>query len=291
MENTNTSFKNKWEKNKLLVFDETLREGSDIQKWILGRNGWKTKKGLTLFLKNKKRILDAGCGNGRVTALLRECSNENDTEVAGIDIVSSTVAKSNLKKYKNIRIYKKNLLNNLAEFSLFDFIYCQEVLHHTLFPEKAFKNLVEILKKGGEIAIYIYKRKAPIREYMDDYIRNKIFSLDYDEAIKVSNQITQLGRVLSKKKVMIDIPKIDILQIKKGRYNLHKFFYNYFMKCFWNEQLSFKENSVINYDWYHPQTCSKHTIGEIRKWFKKADLTIVHENIDDYGITMRGIKK
>ena len=139
--------------------------------------------------------------------------------------------------------------------------------------------------------MYVYKKKAPVREFVDDYIRNNISSLNYEDAIKATDQITKLGKVLSDKKVRINIPQVDILQIKKGSYDLQRFIYHYFMKCFWNDHLSSKVNSVINYDWYHPQTCSRHTIKEVQSWYKNKKIKIVHENIDDYGITIRGIKK
>ena len=36
---TAKSFSEKWHNNRQLVFEETLREGSDILNWILTRNG------------------------------------------------------------------------------------------------------------------------------------------------------------------------------------------------------------------------------------------------------------
>ena len=63
------------------------------------------------------------------------------------------------------------------------------------------------------------------------------------------------------------------------------------MKCFWSEELKFEQNSAINYDWYHPQNCTRHTIDEIKDWFTKNDVEITHDLEDFYGITMQGIKK
>ena len=52
--------------------------------------------------------------------------------------------------------------------------------------------------------------------------------------------------------------------------------------------MSIHDNTVINYDWYHPQLCSMHTPEEVRQWFQRAGLHITHEFVDFYGITMRG---
>jgi hypothetical protein len=62
------------------------------------------------------------------------------------------------------------------------------------------------------------------------------------------------------------------------------------MKCFWNDELSFEENAVINYDWYHPQLATRHTVEEVRGWFASAGLDVVHEFVDEYGVTMRGVR-
>ena len=173
---------------------------------------------------------------------------------------------------------------------LFDFIYCQEVLHHTSNPRQAFTNLVNLLSKDGEIAIYVYLKKAPIREYVDDFIREKIADYPYEQALKICEQITELGKTLSNLNIKINVPDVEILEIKSGEYDLQRFIYHFFMKCFWNNELSFNDNSVINYDWYHPQLCSRHTLEEIQNWFKEEGLNITHEHQDFYGITIRGKK-
>lgn len=290
MNNTEKSFNEKWQNNSNLAFENTLNENSEIFNWILNRNGFNTPNDLKIFLKNKRRILDAGCGNGRVTALLREYSDASTSEVVGIDLVAADIAKTNLNKYSNTKFYKKNLLDDLSDIGLFDFIYCQEVLHHTDNPRKSFDNLVSILKEGGEIAIYVYKEKAPIREYVDDFIRGKINQLSYEDALKHCRQITEFGKVLSNTNIKINIPNVDLLEIQAGEYDLQRLFYHFFIKCFWNNEFNFEDNAVINYDWYHPQNCTRHTLNEIREWFTENGLKINHEFVDYYGITMKGVK-
>ncbi len=290
MNNTKISFKDKWEKNTDCAFENTNTEGSDIFNWILNRNGFNLTIEFSNYLSNKKRILDAGCGNGRVTSLLRNFTNHDFTEIIGIDLVAAKIAEENLKNSKNVSFYQKDLLEDLSDLGLFDFIYCQEVLHHTSNPRQAFSNLVNLLNKDGEIAIYVYLKKAPIREYVDDFIRDKIADYPYEQALKVCEQITELGKTLSNLNIKINVPDVEILEIKSGQYDLQRFIYHFFMKCFWNNELSFNDNAVINYDWYHPQLCSRHTLDEIQNWFKEEGLNIIHEHQDFYGITIRGKK-
>lgn len=291
MSNIAKSFGDKWVNNTDLIFSETIREGSDTFNWILLRNGFQTPADFRKFLEDKNNILDAGCGNGRVTALLRLYSNSKRTRIVGIDLVAADVARENLKTYDNIYLDTRDITRNLDDLGKFDFIYCQEVLHHTNNPLKTFMNLCSLLTSGGEIAIYVYKKKAPTREFVDDYVRDKISSLPYDEAIKICNQITALGKVLSEMQVSINTPAVDVLEIPEGEYDIQRFIYHFFMKCFWNPCFSFQENSAINYDWYHPQVCSKHTLNEVRSWFDLAGLSIIHEFEDFYGITVRGIRQ
>jgi len=288
MTNTADSFRDKWEKNTNLAFSETLREGSDIFSWILNRNGFSNSQELAKFLESKRRVLDAGCGNGRVTALLRQYSCAESTEIVGIDLVSSNVARKNLGQFENVFVYERDLLGDLSDLGEFDFIYCQEVLHHTEDPQAAFHNLCNVLAPGGEIAIYVYKKKAPAREFVDDYIREEISKLPYTEAIAVCEQITELGKSLSEYKLKINVPQVDALEISAGEYDLQRFIYHFFAKCFWNPELSYGDNVAINYDWYHPQLSTRHTLDEVREWFSSGGLKIIHESEDFYGITTRG---
>ena len=286
-EQTISSFTEKWSNNKDLAFSETLREGSSIQKWILKRNGFDSLTQFQEWLANRDRILDAGCGNGRVTALLNANTSEKH-EIVGIDLSSAEIASKNLSNLSNIEIHKKNLLGDLSDLGCFDLIYCQEVLHHTSDPKASFSNLCKLLKPFGEIAIYVYKKKAPVREYADDYIRGLVSDLSYEEASKEMSQLTELGKTLSNLKVKIKVPEIKSLDIKSGEYDIQRFIYHYFLKCFWNPELSEIENTAVNFDWYHPSISTRHTPEEVRSWFDENSLKIIHFHEDHYGITARG---
>jgi SAM-dependent methyltransferase len=286
---TYRSFLDKWEKNTQLAFSETLREGSDIFDWILTRNGFKSPESLRVYLSAKSRILDAGCGNGRVTALLHSYA-KNGSEIMGVDLTAAHVAAENLRDLSGVRIKQKDLLDDLSDLGLFDFIYCQEVLHHTADPKGAFLNLTKQLADGGEIAIYVYKLKAPIREYADDYIRERIADLPYEKAMDSMRELTEFGRILSDLNIKVTVPKVDVIGIEAGEYDIQRLFYHHFFKCFWNAELGYEENVAINYDWYHPQLCTRHTIHEILGWFSEAGLKVEHQLVDYYGITVRGRK-
>lgn len=83
---------------------------------------------------------------------------------------------------------------------------------------------------------------------------------------------------------------MPILGIEAGRYDVQRLIYHFFMKCYWNSDLTYDENVAVNYDWYHPQIATRHTSAEVEEWFVAAGLDIFHRFSDFYGITMRGRK-
>ena len=285
---TRRSFSDKWSKNPVLAFAQTLDRSSPFQSWILERNGYRDFEDATGQLARYERILDAGCGNGRATALLASLAPM--AAIVGVDIVNLAPARRNTRDYPNISFRNADLRKPLSKLGKFDFIYCQEVLHHTGNAKAAFRNLCAILSPGGTIAIYVYRKKAPAREYMDDYVRSRIKSLPYKKAMAVCRQITELGRRLSEIATEISTDDIPLLGIAKGSYTPQRLLYNFFLKCYWNPSLSFEENAVINYDWYHPQYCSRHTMKEVLSWYAARKLKVVWQHEDLYGITVHGIK-
>jgi trans-aconitate methyltransferase len=285
---TSRSFGDKWSRNPDIAVSQTFDPNSVFQKWIVERNGWGSAAELKERLKSRQRILDAGCGNGRMTGLLASIALH--AGVVGIDQADLAPARENTKAFPNVSFQNANLRNSLSGLGAFDFIYCQEVLHHTGDAQASFDNLVGILAPEGEIAIYVYRQKAPAREFMDDVVREKISALPYEEAMVVCRQITELGRRMAEVEQEIEVDDLPAVGIEHGRYTPQRILYNFFLKCYWNPDLSFEDNAVINYDWYHPSHCSRHTLTEVEGWFARAGLEIVWKKQDLYGITVRGLK-
>ena len=138
---------------------------------------------------------------------------------------------------------------------------------------------------------YVYRKKGPIREFTDDYIRAMISSLEPEEAWNRLKPLTKLGRALAELKTEVEIPEdIPYLGIKAGRYDIQRLIYWHFAKMFWNEALTFEENHHINFDWYHPQYAHRQTEEEVRRWCQEDGLKIIHFNAQESGFTVRAIK-
>lgn len=104
------------------------------------------------FFRGKK-VLDAGCGNGRFAFYAARYG----AEVWAIDLGPAVeVARRNTEEVGNVQVIQADLHRPPFALESFDFIYSIGVLHHLPDPEPAFQNLLRYLKPQGEIQIYLY---------------------------------------------------------------------------------------------------------------------------------------
>lgn len=233
-------------------------------------------------------VLDAGCGAGMSGfEYWNDCFQ--NIQYVGIDVSEAVnVAKKRFSQ-KNLPhgIFLQESIEHLPfEKPLFDVIFSEGVMHHTDNTEKTFSHLCQFLKPGGLFMFYVYRKKGPIREYTDDYIRDQLQAQKPEEAWEALKSLSQLGIALGELDVEIDVPAdIPLLDIPKGKINLQRFFYWHVFKAFYDPKLTFEEMHHINFDWYAPKNAHRHTIEEIREWCRLNDLDIKLEKVEMAGIT------
>ncbi len=273
------SFGHKWTNSSFGQDDKEFE--TKLKKPILGFMGI-TEKDL-FFLKNKT-ILDVGVGSGSTARLWAGQAKE----FHGVDISTAVYKAPNaIKNYCKNPILSQADLNNLPyKNNSFEVVISNGVLHHTPYTKQSLKNIIKKLKPKGHCLFYVYKKKSPIREFSDDYIRNKISDNLPKQALKEMETITKFGKDLSKQKITIKISEdLPLLGIKKGKYDLQRFMYNHFFKCFWNEEWGFDYSNMVNFDWYHPKFAWRHSKNEIKDWCKELKLEIKFVRESDAGYT------
>jgi SAM-dependent methyltransferase len=258
------SFAQKWDKHRYYR-QHTARFYTD---WYVQRYGFGDVEGLRRFLSDKKLVLDAGTGAGRDASNFAQHSTAT---VYGVD-TSWHALENAAKDPDRADVARLHADVNQLPFpdEFFDFVNCDQVIHHTPDPPKTFANLRKKLKTGGEVTCYVYRKKSVIREFTDDYVRDRIKDLSIDQALEVCEGITKLGKALADLKATIEVDDIPVLGIKKGKLDVQRFMHWNVLKCFWNDEFDFFTNNIVNVDWYHPVYCFRYEPAEFRAWFDQG---------------------
>ncbi len=266
-------------------FDDASR--SFRQEWYLSRFGFETRNALRDFLRGKSLVLDAGTGSGVDTAMFAE----SEATIVAVDLSeqAALAAYHNVGSFGNVHVIQGDITRLPFAPEFFDFISCDQVLHHTPDTASAFAALASHVKPDGYLAAYVYKRKGPIREFTDDYIRSFSTNMTAEKCYELCEAITELGKTLTEMESEVNVPKdIPTIGIKAGSIDLQRFFYWNVMKCFWNADYDFVTNTIINFDWYHPRYAHRHSPEEVRAWYEEHGLTINSFQIVESGIAVLG---
>ncbi len=163
------------------------------QQWYLKRYGYGTKAKLATFLRGKHRILEAGCGLARDSKMFAELNPR--AEIVAMDQSPSAlkVARKTLRPYPHCRTVRADITRFRGQ-GLFDFISCDQVLHHTPVPAKTLRHLYNQLAPGGVLVTRFGKALYELgirpvafqnRRYEDlqRFVHNQVFRCWYNPSI------------------------------------------------------------------------------------------------------------
>ncbi|HKQ35269.1 MAG TPA: class I SAM-dependent methyltransferase [Nitrospiraceae bacterium] len=287
---TERSFGFKWDQRHTFESEPALAR---VREWLIERYGnvgeasWLGEHG------DHPLILDAGCGAGMSAVELFGHTLRN-SRYLGVDI--STAVDVAATRFIERGLPGGFLQANVNHLPLaprsVDIILSEGVLHHTDSTERAFYALAELLKPGGRFLFYVYRKKGPVREFTDDYIREQLRAMAPEQAWNAVMPLTKLGKSLGDLNVEIDIPEpIDLLNIPAGTINLQRLFYWHVLKAFYRPELTLDEMNHINFDWYAPRNAHRQTVEEVRDWCANAGFTIERERVEEAGITIIAKKR
>ena len=214
-----------------------------------------------------QRVLEVGSGAGRFTQIVLD---------AGADVFSvdySNAVEANLKNngpHPHLHLCQADIYALPFKEEYFDKVFCLGVLQHTPDVKKAFLSMIPFLKRGGEIAIDVYRKNRftflfssyywyrPITKRMNKEVLLKTIRALVPWLLPVSSALLCLprgGRLLSRL-----IPVAN---------------YSQTFPEFSREQLL--EWSVMDtFDNLAPAYDQPQTLESVRSWFEEAGLEILY---------------
>jgi arsenite methyltransferase len=282
---TADTFGFKWHKRDTFESEASLTR---MKGWLVERYGDVAQADWWAGNGRPPVVLDAGCG-GAMSALALFDGVLERMRYVGVDISDAVdVAAARFADRGLQAGFVQADLNRipLPDGSV-DVLFSEGVLHHTDSTRDALLATARLLAPGGRYLFYVYRRKGPLREFTDDYIRERLQELEPQEAWDAVMPLTKLGKTLGELGVQVDVPEdIELLGIPAGPIDLQRLFYWHVFKAFHHPDLSLDELNHINFDWYAPRNAHRQSPEEVRGWCAEAGLEIEREVVEDAGITI-----
>jgi SAM-dependent methyltransferase/uncharacterized protein YbaR (Trm112 family) len=273
---TRDSFSAKWGRIENWGFEPSHREFHIA--WYCKKLGLANEEALSAFYRDRDLVLEVGPGSGFNSRFIAERCRGHVFSLE-ISEAARTVFR-NTADLANCTVVQADLMDAPFAPDVFDVIIADGVLHHTPNTREAVRALYRLLRPGGQLFFYVYKKMGAAREFVDRHIREQFIQLSPDECRAACEGITELGRALSQLNAKITLSQpIPVLGIPAGTHDVQRLFYYNFMKCFWNEAFDFETNNMVNFDWYHPHDAWQHTEEEVRGWL--AELGVAEYAIND----------
>lgn len=270
---TNAVFSEKWSK-----YDHSAEQDKlyNFQlEWYLKLYGFETEEELKHFLSDKTVIFDAGCGLGYKAAWFAKLAPHS--LVIGMDFSEAACfAADRYSDVPNLFFVRGDIAHTGFAEGVISYTNCDQVIMHTEDPAATFKELSRITDRYiGQVACYFYAKKALPRELLDDYFRTHCKTMSNNDLWVMSEQLTELGKRLSALEVTFEAPDIPELGITGGTYDIQRFIYWNFMKCFWNPDLGQETSVSTNFDWYSPSNARRFSIEDVASLIDEAGMDIL----------------
>ncbi len=288
---TSNAFGYKWQNHNI---SDSPAVRSSLMPWMIEKYGFASQSDWADYCASRRCILDIGCGSGMPSSIFLDSESWSGQAMwVGVDISTAIdVAHDRLGKIANTHFVQADALHLPFRDRTFDTIFSEGVLHHTPSTRQALLSASRMLEPGGEFHFYVYRKKSPLREFTDDYIRDAIAPLPEDEAWDAIRSLTRLGQALAELHVTVKLGEdVPLLGIPAGEHDVQRLIYWHIAKLYWNESWSLEENTHVNFDWYRPRYAHRQSAEEVRQWCAEARLSITRFHEQESGFTVRAIKE
>ena len=129
---------------------------------------------LKKFVGFNKSLLEVGSGTSQLSNYLAIGTNNKiyafDSSLQSLKLGKKFSEKNNIR---NTIFVRGDIFDKIFKKEVFDFVWCNGVLHHTKNPYEAFRSLIPHVKKNGYIFIGLYNKIGRFRTKLRKNIQNK----------------------------------------------------------------------------------------------------------------------
>ncbi len=213
------------------------------------RRVFEVKTGMRLEELAGLKVLDAGCGGGRYSRLAAMAG----ATVIGADqstaVEKAAAVSSLLPTAEFLQVDLKRM--PLAAGS-FDVVFSIGVMHHDRDTRRVFDAVARMVKPGGRLAVWLYRRNTWWQEWINERLRRKTTRMAPERLERWCRRLSWWGGV----------PVLNRVLNKLVNFSNHS-----------DPELRLCDT----YDWYAPAFQHHHRGDELRGWFEEAGF----ENLQD----------
>jgi len=184
------------------------------------------------------RVIDLGCGNGELTALLAE--QLPGAVVEGVDSSAAMLAQAEGRRSARVSFRLQNLAK-IADFGAYDLIFSNAVLQWVPENERILTRMLTTLRPGAQIAIQVPRNEGhishasaaelariePFATYLNGYVREShVLTLErysellYEHGLREHTCIEKIfGHELARSTDVVEWVKGTMLSAYLGRLN------------------------------------------------------------------------
>lgn len=206
------------------------------------RATFEAKTGVRLGEIRGLKVLDAGCGGGRYCKV----AGEAGAEVVGADHTTAVEKAAKLCGYlPNVSFVQADLKRLPFAPGSFDFVFSIGVMHHDADTRAVFDAVAKMVRPGGRLAVWLYRRNRWWQERINDALRRRTTRMSHDRL----ERLCRVGAVLGA------VPVVNKTLNKVINFSAHPDPQNRLCDTF---------------DWFAPAYQHHHTVDEALGWFREA---------------------